>query len=96
MRSAITYTYQSVTLISYTGGGKRSKPVLSRSGRARADSITLQRTSKDRQLTELLNSLERQAEILENKSLRALNMWLTDITHLVMPTDIALEEAGIR
>ena len=80
-----TYVYRSVTLTSYTNGESVSKPVLSPFGPVKAGLTTTQRTSKVHQLTELLNYLEKQVEILENKSLKVLSTFLTDTTHLVEP-----------
>ncbi len=91
-----TYEFPSVTLTSYTGGGEGNKPVSSPFGPVRAGLTTLQRTNRDLQLLELLSYLERQAEILENKSLRVLDISLADTTHLAEPTDIACEQAGIE
>jgi hypothetical protein len=84
-----TYAYPSVTLISYTGGGKESKPVLSPFGPVRAG-LTTKRTIPDLVLTELLSYLEKQSQILESKLSLASNMLLTDIaprvTRLVSST----------
>jgi len=73
-----TYTYPSVTLISYTGGGESSKPVLSPFGPVRAG-MTTRRTIPDLVLTELLSYLEKQSKILESRLSLASNMLLTDI-----------------
>jgi hypothetical protein len=73
-----TYTYPSVTLISYTGGGESSKPVLSPFGPVRAG-MTTKRTIPDLVLTELLSYLEKQSKILESKLSVALNTLSTDI-----------------
>ena len=73
-----TYVYQSVTLISYTGGGKESKPALSPFGPVRAG-LTTKRTIPDLVLTELLSYLEKQSQILENKLSVVLNTLNTDI-----------------
>lgn len=89
-----TYEFPSVTLTSYTGGEEGNKPVSSPFGPVKVGLITLQRTNRDHQLLELLSSLERQAEILESKSLRVLDISLADTTHLVEPTDTACEQAG--
>ena len=84
-----TYVYQSVTLTSYTGGGEGSKPVLSPFGPVRAG-LTTRRTIPDLVLTELLNYLEKESKILENKLSVVLNTLSTDIqprvTHLVSTT----------
>ena len=84
-----TYVYQSVTLTSYTGGASESKPVLSPFGPVRAG-LTTKRTIPDLVLTELLNYLEKESKILENKLSAVSNTLLTDIqprvTRLVSTT----------
>ncbi len=52
------------------------------SGCEKVDGITSHKIL-DRQLSELLNDLERQVETLEYKYLEVLDMWLTATTHLV-------------
>jgi hypothetical protein len=94
VRNGTTYTYRSVTLTSYTGGEEGNNDVLSPFGPLKAGLTTWQRTDRDHQLTELLNSLEKQVEILTNRSLKVLNISLTGTTHLVTPTDIFYEGAG--
>ena len=89
-----TYVYRSVTLTSYTSGESESKPVLSPFGPVRAGLTTTQRTNKVHQLTELLNYLEKQVEILENKSLKVLSTSLTDTTHLVEPKPFIPDTTG--
>ena len=91
-----TYVYQSVTLTSYTSGGESSKRALSFFGPVRAGLTTTQRTSTVRQLTELLNYLEKQVEILENKSLKVLSTFLTDTTHLVEPKLSTIDTTGTK
>lgn len=87
-----TYVYQSVTLTSYTSGESESSPASSPFGPVRAGLTTTQRTNTVHQLTELLNYLEKQVEILENKSSKVLCMWSHDIQpraeHLLSITDI--------
>jgi hypothetical protein len=84
-----TYAYPSVTLISYTGGGEGSKPVLSPFGPVRAG-LTTKRTIPDLVLSELLSYLEKESQILESKLSVALNILSTDIQprvkHLVSTT----------
>jgi hypothetical protein len=84
-----TYTYPSVTLTSYTGGGESSKPALSPFGPVRAG-MTTRRTIPDLVLTELLSYLEKQSKILESKLSAVSNTLLTDIQprveHLVSTT----------
>jgi hypothetical protein len=89
-----TYVYQSVTLTSYTNGEESSKPALSPFGPVRAGLTTTQRTNTVHRLTELLNYLERQVEILESKSLKVLSTSLTDTTHLVEPKHSTLDITG--
>jgi len=89
-----TYVYRSVTLTSYTSGESESKPVLSPFGPVRAGLTTTQRTNKVHQLSELLNYLEKQVEILENKSLKVLSTSLTDTTHLVEPSVSTTDTTG--
>jgi hypothetical protein len=89
-----TYVYQSVTLTSYTSGGESSKPVSSPFGPVRAGLTTTQRTNTVHQLTELLNYLEKQVEILESKSLKVLSTSLTDTTHLVEPKPSTIDTTG--
>ncbi len=84
-----TYTYPSVTLISYTGGGESNKPVLSPFGPVRAGMTTrpdrlTQKAIPDLVLTELLSYLEKQSKILESRLSLASNMLLTDIQPRVM------------
>ena len=91
-----TYVYRSVTLTSYTNGESVSKPASSPFGPVRAGLTTTQRTSKVHQLSELLNYLEREAQILENKSLKVLFTSLTDTTHLVEPKPSTIDETGTK
>lgn len=92
-----TYVYRSVTLTSYTNGESVSRNALSPFGPVRAGLTTtpVQGTGKAEslaQLTELLNYLEREVQILENKSSKVLCMWSHDIQpraeHLLSITDI--------
>jgi len=87
-----TYVYRSVTLTSYTNGEEGNKPASSPFGPVRAGLTTTQRTNTVHQLTELLNYLEKQVEILESKSLKVLSTWNHDIRpraeHLLSITDI--------
>jgi len=89
-----TYVYQNVTLTSYTSGESESKPVSSPFGPVRAGLTTTQRTNKVHQLSELLSYLEKQVEILENKSSKVLSISLTDTTHLVEPKPFILDTTG--
>ena len=85
-----TYAYPSVTLISYTGGGKESKPVLSPFGPVRAG-LTTRQTIPSLVLSELLSYLEKESKILENRLSAVLNILSTDIaprvTRLVSTTE---------
>jgi hypothetical protein len=84
-----TYVYQSVTLTSYTGGIESSKAALSPFGPVRAG-LTTKRTIPDLVLSELLNYLEKESQILESKLSVASSTLLTDIaprvTRLVSTT----------
>jgi hypothetical protein len=91
-----TYVYRSVTLTSYTSGESVNKPVSSPFGPVRAGLTTTQKTNKVHQLTELLNYLEKQVEILENKSLKVLSTSLTDTTHLVEPKPFTTDITGTK
>ena len=89
-----TYVYRSVTLTSYTSGESVSKRALSPFGPVRAGLTTTQRTNKVHQLSELLSYLEKQVEILENRSSKVLSMLLTDTTHLVEPNVSTIDTTG--
>ena len=91
-----TYVYRSVTLTSYTSGGESSKRALSPFGPVRAGLTTTQRTNRVHQLSELLSYLEKQVEILENKSSKVLSISLTDTTHLVEPNDSTIDTTGTK
>ena len=90
MRSYRTRSSQNVTLTLLSGGKGESEPVLSPYGPVRAGLTTTLdlstiRASQDQQLSELLNTLERKAEILLRKSCEVLDTFLTGSTHLVEP-----------
>ena len=78
-----TYVYRSVTLTSYTTGEGENPSASSPFGPVKAGLITSQRTDKEVQLLELLNSLERKVEILVSKSSKVLDTSLAGTTHLV-------------
>jgi hypothetical protein len=80
-----TYVYRSVTLTSYTTGEGESQSASSPYGPVRAGLITSQRTDKEAQLLESLNSLEKRVEILVSKSSKVLDISLAGTTHLVEP-----------
>jgi hypothetical protein len=90
MRNYKIKSSQSVTLTLLSGGREMSEPVLSPYGPVRAGltimpDLSTIRASQDQQLSELLNTLERKAEILLRKSCEALDTFLTGSTHLVEP-----------
>jgi len=91
-----TYVYRSVTLTSYTSGESVSKSASSPFGPVKAGLTTtpVQETVKANslaRLTELLNYLEREVQILENRSSKVLSMSLQDTTHLVEPKHFTIE-----
>lgn len=90
-KSYRTKSSQRVTLTLLSGGKGKSENVWSPFGPAKVGLITLPdrstiRASQDQQLSALLSTLERQAEILLLKSYEVLDTFLTDTTHLVEPT----------
>ena len=91
-----TYVYQNVTLTSYTSGEKVSKRASSPYGPVKAGLITTPAQGTGRaeslaRLTELLNYLEREATILENKSSKVLSISLTGTTHLAEPNPSTMD-----
>jgi hypothetical protein len=95
-----TYVYRSVTLTSYTSGERVNKRALSPFGPVKAGLTTtpVRGTIKEdslARLTELLNYLEREVQILENKSLKVLSTWSQDTSHLVEPKPFITETTGI-
>lgn len=96
-----TYVYRSVTLTSYTSGESVSRSALSPFGPVRAGLTTTpaQETVKVEslaRLTELLNYLEREVQILENKSSKVLCTFLQDTTHLVEPSVSTTDTTGTK
>ena len=90
-RSYKTKGSQHVTLTLLSGGKGESESASSPFGPVRAGLTTTPdlltaRADQDRQLSVLLSTLERQAEILLLKSYEVLDTYLTDTTHLVEPT----------
>lgn len=90
-KSYRTKSSQHVTLTLLSGGKGESESASSPFGPVRAGLTTTPdlltaRADQDRQLSVLLSTLERQAEILLLKSYEALDIFLTDTTHLVEPT----------
>jgi hypothetical protein len=58
--------------------------------------ITWQKTGKEAQLLELLNSLEKRVEILVSKSSKVLDTSLHATTHLVEPCDSITDTIGTK
>jgi hypothetical protein len=90
-RSYTTRSSQRVTLTLLSGGKGESEAASSPYGPVRAGltsmlDLSTVRAEQDRALTELLNTLEKQAEILLRKSCEVLDTFLGDTTHLVEPT----------
>jgi hypothetical protein len=90
-RSYRTKSSQRVTLTLLSGGRESNGAALSPFGPVRQNLITMPalsivRAEQDRALTELLNILEKQAEILLLKSCEVLDTLTTGSTHLVEPT----------
>ena len=89
-KSYTTRSSQSVTLTLLSGGKGERASASSPYGPVRAgltimpDRSTI-RGERDRQLSALLNTLEKQAEILLLKSCEVLDTFLTGTTHLVGP-----------
>jgi hypothetical protein len=91
MRSYRTRSSQNVTLTLLSGGKGESESVSSPFGPAKVGLITLPdpltiRASQDQQLSELLNTLEKQVEILRLRFYEVCATFLTDTTHLVEQT----------
>jgi len=101
MTKSITRSSSSVTLTLVMGGKEEKAFVLSPFGPVRAGLTTTQyqdtpMASQDQLLTELLNSLEKKVATLVSKSYAALDISAPGMqTHLVEPTDTALDTAGI-
>jgi hypothetical protein len=90
-----------VTLTLLSGGRESNGAALNPFGPVRAGLITMPnplttRANQDRQLSVLLSTLERQAEILLLKSYEVLDTYLTDTTHLVEPTLSREGTTGIK
>ena len=90
-RSYRTKSSQSVTLTLLSGGKGERASASSPFGTVRAGltitpDLSTVRANQDQQLSVLLSTLERQAEILLLKSYEVLDTFLTDTTHLVEPT----------
>ena len=90
-RSYRTRSSQHVTLTLLSGGKGESESASSPFGPVRAGLTTLQdhsiaRASQDQQLSELLNTLERQVEILRLRFYEVCATFITDTTHLAKLT----------
>ena len=90
-RSYRTKSSQRVTLTLLSGGRESNGVALNPFGPVRAGLITMpdrltREGERDRQLSVLLNTLEKQAEILLHKSFAVLDTLTTGSTHLVEPT----------
>ena len=82
---------QSVTLTLLSGGKGESEPALSHFGPVRAGLTIMpnrltREGERDRQLSALLNILEKRVEILLSKFYVVCDIFLTDTTLLVEPT----------
>ena len=86
MRRTTTERSQRTMLRLVSGGVGESGSAYSPFGPVRAGLITMQRTSEDQVLTELLNSLERKIAELSIRSCEVLNIFLSDTKHLVRHT----------
>ncbi len=86
MRRVVIESSQRSTLRLVSTGEGESGSALSPFGPVRAGLITMQKTNKEVQLMELLNSLERKITEANTKSYEVLNIFLHGTTHLVEPT----------
>jgi hypothetical protein len=91
MRNYRTRSSQNVTLTLLSGGKGESESVSSPFGPAKVGLITLPdrstiRAIQDQQLSALLNTLEKQVEILRLRFYEVCATFLTDTTHLVEQT----------
>ena len=86
MRRTTTERSQRTTLRLVSGGVGERASAYSPFGPVRAGLITMQKTSEDQVLTELLNSLERKIAELSIRSCEVLNIFLSDTKHLVRHT----------
>ena len=85
MRRVVIESSQRTTLRLVGTGEEKSGTALSPFGPVRAGLTTMQRTNKEVQLMELLNSLERKITEANTKSCEVLNIFLHGTTHLVEP-----------
>ena len=86
MRRVVIESSQRSTLRLVGTGEGESGSALSPFGPVRAGLTTMQRTNKEVQLMELLNSLERKITEANTKSCEVLNIFLRDTKHLVEHT----------
>ena len=99
-RNSITRSSSSVTLRLVTGGLESNPNALSPYGPVRAGltstRIQVTQTGSDvQQLTELLNSLEKEVAILVSRSYEVLDTYLSGTSYLAEPTDTACAMVGI-
>ena len=87
MRRSITRSSHRTTLRLVGTGEEKSGTALSPFGPLKVGLITLQKTSKEVPLTELLNSLERKIAELNIKSYEVLNTLRLGINHRAEPTN---------
>jgi hypothetical protein len=99
-KSYRTRSSQHVTLTLLSGGKGKSENVWSPFGPAKVGLITLPdrstiRADQDRQLSVLLNTLEKQAEILLLKSYEVLDIFLGDTQPPAKLSRFSVETTGI-
>lgn len=100
-RNYKTKSSQFVTLTLLSGGAEEREPASSPYGPVRAGltitpNLLTTKVNQDQQLLELLNILERKAEILLHKSYEVLDTLITDTTHLVEPKFSSVDTTGIK
>ena len=100
-RSYTTRSSQSVTLTLLLGGKGENESASSPFGPVKAGLTTMPdlltvRANQDRALSVLLNTLEKQVEILRLRFCEASDTFLTDTTHLVEPTLSNADTTGIK
>jgi hypothetical protein len=99
MKRSITRSSSSVTLTLVMGGVESKSSALSpfgpvRVGLTSTHTQVTQTGSDVQQLTELLNSLEKQVATLVSKSFTVLDTYLSDTSYLVEPIDTACDTVG--
>jgi hypothetical protein len=100
-KNSTTRSSQGVTLTLLSGGKGERESALSpfgpvRVGLTTTPNLSIARAEQNRQLLVLLNTLERQAQILLLKSYEVCATFLTDTTHLVEPTTFREGTTGIN